>query len=86
MKLVKDDDAWVRVVQLENPDDERDRLHFLHRITHSMGWVAIQVWNKDGQHMPLPGAGHTPYQNGNGVVHIPVLNRDHYPITVVMFG
>jgi hypothetical protein len=56
----------------------------------------VQVWNKDGRNILLPGAATAIHQipdfefmhypNDYSTVRVPQVSRDYYPLTVVIIG
>lgn len=83
----------VPILTREHHTDDK----FHHEIIHEIkGWCMVQVWNRHGKNVPLPGAAtaihQIPYFGGMpdavcfGTIRVPQVSRDYYPLQVVIIG
>lgn len=77
----------IQTVELE-PLTGKPTGKWFHRVGHVFqGYVLVQVYDRRGAGIPLPGAGGSirQYPDG-GYIEVPTLSESYYPLTVVMMG
>jgi hypothetical protein len=75
--------AAIRTLEILDTSD-LEAGHY-HEIKHSGGMALVQVYTADGMLIPFPGPGPALKQIP-GLVTIPKLNADYYPLKVVLVG